>query len=93
MALRPVSPVQLVTRALRIVWSTYHASAWHADRCRDMAATFGTGRAAASATGTELVGSSGTGVRYLRVRRMQGHPVGNSSDRTTFGEPRSSVPQ
>ena len=62
MALRPVSPVQLVTRALRIEWSAYHASAWFVDRYRCMAAAFGTHRAAAFATGTEYAGSVGTGV-------------------------------
>jgi hypothetical protein len=65
MALRPVSPAQLVTRALRIVRSKYHASAWHADRDRCMAASFGTYVAAAFATGTEYAGSARTGVPYL----------------------------
>ena len=62
MALRPVSPVQLVTRALRSVWSAYHASAWYADRYRNTAATFGTYRAADFDTGTDYTGSAGTGV-------------------------------
>jgi hypothetical protein len=65
LALLPVSPVQLVTRALRNVWSAYHASAWHADRYRYKAATFETYHAAASATGTEYAGSAGTGLPYL----------------------------
>ncbi len=72
MALRPVSPVQLVTRALRIVWSEYHAAAWYADRYRCMAATFGTYRAVASATGTGYAGCAGcagTGMHHLRARR------------------------
>ncbi len=69
MALRPVSPVQLVTRALRIVWSAYHAAAWHADRYRDTGATFGTYGAADSAIGTGCAGSPGTGVHHLRARR------------------------
>ena len=91
MALRPVSPVQLVTRAQRNVWSAYHASAWHADRYRNAIATFGTHRAAAFATGTEYAGSAGTGVPYFRARRKHGHAIPNSSDGTTFGEPGSSV--
>ena len=69
MALRPVSPVQLVTRALRIVWSAYHASAWHADRDRCTAASFGTYRAAAFATGTEYAGCDRYGMYQLRARR------------------------
>ncbi len=93
MALRPVSPVQLVTRALRITWSAYHASAWFVDRYCYMGATLGTHRAAAFATGTEDAGSAGTGVPYWRAGRKQGHAVGNSSDGTTLGEPGSSVRQ
>ena len=69
MALRPVSPVQLVTRALRIVWSAYQASAWFVDRYRYMAASFGTYRAAAIATGTGYVGSAVTDMHRVRVRR------------------------
>ena len=69
MALLPVSPVQLVTRALRSVWSAYHASAWHADRYRYTGATFGTYRAAAIANGTRYAGCAGTGVYHLRARR------------------------
>ena len=65
MALRPVSPVQLVTRALRIVWSAYHASAWHAGRDRFTGATFETLCAAAFATGTDYAGLTGTSVPYL----------------------------
>ena len=91
MALRPSSPVQLVTRALRSIPPAYQTSVWHAGSFHYTVATFGTHRAAAFATGTEYAGSAGTGVPYLRARRKQGHAVGNSSDGTTFGESRSSA--
>ena len=81
MALRPVSPVQLVTRALRSVWSAYHASAWFVDRFRYTRATFGTLCAAAFATGTEYAGSTGTRVPNFRARRKHGHAVGSSQRR------------
>jgi len=85
MALRPVSPVQLVTRALRIVRSAYHASAWFVDRCRYMAATFGTGRAAASATGTDSTGLTGSSVPICEpaestVMRLAIRAKGESSE-------------
>jgi len=90
MALRPVSPVQLVTRALRIVWSTYHASAWFVDRYRCMAAAFGTHRAAAFATGTDSTGLTGSSVPICEptestVMRAAIRAKGQSS------EPQSSV--
>ncbi len=69
MALRPSSPVQLVTRALRSVWSAYQTSVWHADRDRYTSATFGTHRAVAFAIGTEFARSAGTGMTNLRARR------------------------
>ncbi len=69
MALRPVSPVQLVTRALRSVRSAYQTTVWHADRGRYTQETFGTYRAAAFATGTDYTGLIGTGMRYLLARR------------------------
>jgi len=93
MALRPTSPVQLVTWALRSVRSAYQTSVWHADRFRNTGAAFGTHRAAAFAAGTEFARQAGTGMRHLRVRRLPGHAVGNSSDGKTFGEPGSSVRQ
>ena len=85
MPLRPSSPVQLVTRTLRIVLSAYHASAWHADRYRNTRATFEANRAVAVATGTGYAGWAGTGMCHLRARRERGHAVGNSRDETTFG--------
>ena len=92
MALRPVSPVQLVTRALRSVGSAYQTSAWYADRFR------GGGQSSepalpwlAVATGTDYAGSTGAGVRHLQVRGKYRYVVVNSSDRTTFGEPGSSA--
>ena len=87
MPLRPSSPVQLVTRALRSIPPAYQTSVWHAGSFRYTAATFGTHRAASVAAGTEYAGWAGTGMRHLRARRKLGHPVGNSSDGTTFGEP------
>ncbi len=66
MALRPTSPVQLVTWALRSIWSAYHAFAWHADRDRYTGAPFGTHGAAAFATGTDYAGWAGTGMRFLQ---------------------------
>ncbi len=56
MALRPTSPVQLVTWAIRIVPPAYQTSVWHADRYRDTRATFGPYRAAALAIGTGYAG-------------------------------------
>ena len=91
MALRPASPVQLVTRALRSIPPAYQTSVWHAGSFHYTVATFGTHRAAAFTTGTEYARSSGTGVSYLRARRKHGHAVGDSRDGTTFGEPRSSA--
>ena len=85
MALRPVSPVQLVTRALRIVGSAYHASAWHADRYTR--ATFGTYPAAAFATGTDYAGCAGTSVPDRKVRRQPEHAVGSSKDGTPSEKP------
>ena len=85
MPLRPASPVQLVTRALRSIPPAYQTSVWHAGRIYCTVATFGTHRAAAFAAGTEYAGSAGTGMPYLRARRKQGHAVGNSRDRPTFG--------
>ena len=91
MALRPVSPVQLVTRALRIVWSAYHASAWFVDRHRYMAASFGAYRAAAFAIGTGLTRCAGTGLHFLRASRKHGHAIGSNRDGTILGETRSSA--
>ncbi len=65
MTLRPVSPVQLVTRALRSIPPAYQTSVWHADCFRVVGATFGTHCAAAIAVGTEYAGSTGTGVPNL----------------------------
>ena len=93
MPLRPASPVQLVTRALRSIPPAYQTSVWHADCFRYTLATFGTHRAAAIADGTESAESAGTRVPYLRTRRKHEHAVGNSSDETTFGKPGSSVCQ
>ena len=93
MALRPVSPVQLVTRALRSIPPAYQTSVWHPGSFHYTVATFGTQRAASFAAGTEYAGSAGTRVPYLRARRKHGHAIGNSSGRTTFGELGSSVRQ
>ena len=93
MALRPVSPVHLVTRTLRIAWSAYHASAWYADRYRYTRATFGTLCAAALAAGTDCAGCAETSVPNRKVRRQPEHAVGSSKDETAFGQARSSFRQ
>ncbi len=62
MRLRPSSPVQLVTRALRSIPPAYQTAVWHAGSFHYTVATFGTHRAAAFATGTDYARSSGTGV-------------------------------
>jgi len=72
MPLRPSSPVQLVTRALRNVWSTYQTSAWCADRYRCMAASFGTYSAAAFTIGTGCAGWTGTGVLICETAERTG---------------------
>ena len=87
MALRPVSPVQLVTQALRSVPPAFQTSVWHADRDRFTGATFGTLCAVAFATGTDYAELTGTSVPYLRTRQKPRHAIGSSSDSTILGTP------
>jgi hypothetical protein len=68
-ALRPSSPVQLVTRALRNIPPAYQTSVWHADRYRYTGATFGTYCAALLATGIGYTLCDGSGMYHLRARR------------------------